>query len=80
MDSAKIFANGQSQAVRLPKEYRLPGNEVGITRLGEMVILVPLNKKDELFFSSLGEFTEDVFEAINSTREKDSSDILRESL
>ena len=80
MEIAKLFANGQSQAIRLPKEFRFSGNEVGITRLGEMVVLFPKDKKDELFFSSLGEFTEDVFETINSAREEDYSDLSRESI
>lgn len=39
---AKLFANGRSQAVRLPKEFRLPGTEVLIRRDGERVILEPV--------------------------------------
>ena len=39
---AKLFANGRSQAVRLPKEFRLPGNEVLIRRDGERIILEPI--------------------------------------
>ncbi len=39
---AKLFANGRSQAVRLPKEFRLPGNEVLIHREGNRVIIEPL--------------------------------------
>ncbi|MDP3119801.1 MAG: type II toxin-antitoxin system VapB family antitoxin [Sulfuricurvum sp.] len=39
---AKLFQNGQSQAVRLPKEYRFDNEkEVDITKLGEYVILSP---------------------------------------
>ena len=45
-----------------------------------MVVLFPKDKKDELFFSSLGEFTEDVFETINSAREEDYTDFSRESI
>ncbi|MCL2420644.1 MAG: AbrB/MazE/SpoVT family DNA-binding domain-containing protein, partial [Defluviitaleaceae bacterium] len=41
METAKLFQNGQSQAVRLPKEYRFAGNEVGVTRMGELVVLYP---------------------------------------
>ena len=80
METAKLFANGQSQAIRLPKEFRFSGNEVGITRLGEMVVLFPKEKKDEIFLSSLGKFSEDVFESINSVRKENHSDISRESL
>ncbi len=41
-DRAKLFANGRSQAVRLPKAYRLPGTEVLIWKEGDRVILEPL--------------------------------------
>ena len=80
MEIAKLFANGQSQAIRLPKEYRFSGNEVGIRKLGEMVVLFPKDKKDEIFFSSLGEFTDDVFESIYSVRKENQSDLSREIL
>lgn len=41
MMTAKIFENGRSQAVRLPKEYRFDDDEVMITKVGKMVILLP---------------------------------------
>jgi antitoxin VapB len=42
--TAKIFKNGRSQAVRLPKEFRLKGTEVSIRKEGDKVILEPLEK------------------------------------
>ncbi|MCB1758101.1 MAG: AbrB/MazE/SpoVT family DNA-binding domain-containing protein, partial [Gammaproteobacteria bacterium] len=39
--TAKIFMHGRSQAVRLPKEFRLPGKEVRVSRLGQGVLLEP---------------------------------------
>jgi len=39
---AKLFANGRSQAVRLPKEFRMPGAEVLIHREGNRIILEPI--------------------------------------
>jgi antitoxin VapB len=39
---AKLFRNGRSQAVRLPKEFRLPGSEVYIRRDGPRIVLEPL--------------------------------------
>ncbi len=42
--TAKIFMHGRSQAVRLPKEFRLPGKEVRVTKVGDKVILEPLEK------------------------------------
>ena len=42
--TAKIFMHGRSQAVRLPKEFRLPGREVRVSRDGDKVILEPFEK------------------------------------
>lgn len=39
---AKIFMHGRSQAVRLPKEFRLPGKEVRVSRVGRGVLLEPI--------------------------------------
>jgi antitoxin VapB len=39
--TAKLFKNGSSQAVRLPKEFRVRGREVIVKRFGDMVVLVP---------------------------------------
>jgi virulence-associated protein VagC len=41
---AKIFMHGRSQAVRLPKEFRLPGKEVQVSKVGDKVILEPMEK------------------------------------
>jgi len=40
--TAKLFTHGRSQAVRLPKEFRLPGTEVRVSRFGNRVILEPI--------------------------------------
>lgn len=39
---AKLFANGRSQAVRLPKKFRMPGKEVFIHRVGQALMLEPI--------------------------------------
>ena len=59
MTTAKLFANGRSQAVRLPKEFRFKGDEVGIKRLGEVVVLYPLDARWSLLLESLNEFSDD---------------------
>ena len=41
--TAKIFMHGRSQAVRLPKEFRLPGKEVRVRRVGDAVLLEPID-------------------------------------
>jgi virulence-associated protein VagC len=43
--TARLFKNGRSQAVRLPKEFRFPGDEVLVRREGEAVILEPIKRK-----------------------------------
>ena len=45
MMTAKLFENGRSQAVRLPKEYRFNGDEVAINKVGDIVILMPKENK-----------------------------------
>lgn len=40
--TAKLFKNGNSQAVRLPRAFRLPGKEAAIHREGDKIILEPL--------------------------------------
>ncbi len=45
-DTASLFVNGGSQAVRLPRAYRFEGSAVKIRREGRAVILEPLEKKD----------------------------------
>jgi antitoxin VapB len=42
--TAKLFMHGRSQAVRLPKEFRLPGKEVRVSKVGDKVILEPIEK------------------------------------
>lgn len=62
MATAKLFKNGSSQAVRLPKAFRIPGNEVKIFKKGDQVILQPIATTWDLFFESLTEFPEDFME------------------
>jgi len=42
MDTAKSIWSGRSQAVRLPKEFRIDGEEVRIRRQGKAIILEPI--------------------------------------
>jgi antitoxin VapB len=43
MDIAKLFFNGRSQAVRLPKAYRFEGKEVYVKKVSEGVLLLPVD-------------------------------------
>lgn len=62
MKEAKLFQNGQSQAVRLPKEFRLVGKSVFIRKLGEMVLLIPKKKSWASFSDACEKFTDDFME------------------
>ncbi|MCR1795740.1 antitoxin [Leptospira sp. id769339] len=59
MQTAKLFINGRSQAVRLPKEFQFKGDDVFIQKVGEAVILVPKNKAWNVFLEGLNSFSED---------------------
>ncbi len=59
MEVAKVFRNGKSQAVRLPKKFRFEGDEVYIKRIGDTVVLIPRNNPWGSFFESLDKFSDD---------------------
>ena len=59
MKTAKIFQNGQSQAVRLPKEFRFEDSEVFIKKSGNVVQLIPRSDSWNSLFGSLKKFSAD---------------------
>ena len=59
MMTAKLFENGRSQAVRLPKECRFSGDEVAINKVGDIVILMPKETPWAGFLNSLALFSDD---------------------
>jgi Virulence-associated protein and related proteins len=59
MMTAKLFENGSSQAVRLPKECQFCGDEVAVNKIGDIVILMPKDNKWSGFLNSLNLFSED---------------------
>ena len=59
METAKLFKNGNSQAVRLPKRFRFSGNEVKIFKKGHQVILEPIDETWDSMFDALKDFPED---------------------
>jgi antitoxin VapB len=56
----KIFQNGGSQAVRLPKECRLDGPEVMVHRQGQKVIIEPVDEWPNEFRACLGAWPHDI--------------------
>jgi antitoxin VapB len=55
---AKIFRHGRSQAVRLPKAFRLPGDRVRVRRVAGGILLEPLATDLEAWFAELDRFAE----------------------
>lgn len=62
MQTAKVFLNGRSQAVRLPKEFRFDSDEVYVARMGSAVVLMPKADSWNVLFESLEGFSEDFME------------------
>lgn len=59
MRTAKVFKSGNSQAVRIPKEFHLEGNEVEIRRKGGSLVLRPKQQSWAALIDSLTKFTDD---------------------
>jgi len=59
MLTAKLFKNGQSQAVRLPKECRFEADEVYIKKIGLLVLLIPRGREWEIFMDGINGFSDD---------------------
>ncbi|MBR2768754.1 MAG: antitoxin [Lachnospiraceae bacterium] len=62
METAKLFTNGGSQAVRLPKNCRFDDDEVFVNRVGNAVILLPKNDSWSTAMIGLSMFTDDFME------------------
>jgi antitoxin VapB len=59
MKTAKIFRSGNSQAVRIPKEFQLEGSEVEIIKKGASLVLRPCRRSWAPLFDSLNKFSDD---------------------
>ena len=59
MRTAKLFQNGQSQAVRLPREFRFDDDHVYIKKEGNVVMLIPAKGSWQSLFNSLSKFSDD---------------------
>jgi antitoxin VapB len=67
MQTAKLFINGSSQAVRLPKNFRFQGDEVGVKKIGDIVLLYPKDS-DWVNFCNYPPVTDDFSESVLETR------------
>lgn len=78
MRTAKLFENGRSQAVRLPKEFRFEGGEVYVKRVGNAVVLLPSRDSWRSLFDSLELFSEDFMEGRDQPLQQDARESLFE--
>lgn len=58
MIEAKIFQSGNSQAIRLPKEYRLAGDSVHLNRIGNLLVLIPMDDPWKSFVEGVNQADE----------------------
>ena len=77
MKVAKLFKNGQSQAVRLPKEFRFEGTQVFIKRVGNAVLLLPEQDSWQLLFDSLGLFSDDFMESRDQPEQQEREELFK---
>lgn len=71
MRTAKLFRNGGSQAVRLPKEFRFQGSQVFIKKVRDTVVLLPHQDSWQVLFDSLEQFTDDFMESRDQPAQQD---------
>lgn len=69
--TARLFKNGDSQAVRLPKEFRFTGTEVLIKRVGDAVVLLPKSRSWDTLIGSLDKFPADFMQEREQPAEAD---------
>ncbi|MEW6623022.1 MAG: type II toxin-antitoxin system VapB family antitoxin [Bacillota bacterium] len=75
MDIAKVFINGRSQAVRLPKDYRFKDSEVYVKKIDDVVLLIPKDSAWKVFESSVDYFTEDFLSDRNQPKTQKRDDL-----
>lgn len=63
MKTAKLFPNGKSQAVRLPKEFHMEGDTVYVKKSGNAVVLIPLKGAWNNVFDAIDKFSPDFMNA-----------------
>ena len=61
MKTVKVFKSGNSQALRIPKEFQINESELVIKKVGNTIILFPKDDPWKLFKNSLNEFSSDFF-------------------
>lgn len=76
MMTAKVFENGRSQAVRLPKEYRFDADEVAVSKVGDVVLLMPKKGDWSTFMRAVDMFSEDFMADLRSDERAQERDMI----
>jgi antitoxin VapB len=77
MKTAKLFKNGGSQAVRLPKEFQFEGDIVYIKQLGNAVVLLPQIDPWQSLEDSLDQFSKDFMASRDQPEQEDREDLFQ---
>jgi antitoxin VapB len=75
MKTASLFRNGQSQAVRLPKEFRFEGERVFIKKIANATVLLPINDPWAPLIDSLSKFSKDFMETREQPEQQEREDL-----
>ena len=65
MDTAKVFTSGNSQAIRVPKRFRINSNRVFIRKFGKGLLIEPASEDNATWLKKLNEFPSDLFKDRN---------------
>ena len=76
MQTVKVFKSGNSQAIRIPKEFAIEENELYIQKIGRSIILSSKDDLWKIFEESLDKFSEDVFKDGREQPKQQERDIL----
>jgi len=77
METVKIFQSGNSQAIILPKKYRLDGNVANISKIGDAIVIFPQKHGWSNFFNSLEQFSDDFMIERNQPEIQERGDIFQ---
>ncbi len=59
-----VFTNGQSQAIRIPKEFRVKGKKVTIKKIGNCLMIIPMDDPWQSLIEACGKFSDDFIQAM----------------
>jgi antitoxin VapB len=75
MITTKVFQSGNSQAVRIPREYRIDSDKVVVNRIGKALVILPEDESWSLFSEGVREIGEDYPSSIERDKPQERSDL-----